>query len=315
MQDLLSIGLPVYNEENFISETLNSILSQTYTNFELIISDNNSTDSTKKIIEKFEKKDKRINFIKNKDNIGMINNFNLVFKKSKGKYFMWAGAHDILNQNYVKFLIEELEKNSNRVTLAFSDVGHIDNKGEIILKHKNIGFDNGHLGYFSKNLKLPFMLKNSGDMVYGVFQRKHLPKTKLLSKMLWPDVLLIHEVSAFGKIKKINSPLRYRRYPNYIEPKDSFEVNKPWNEKYKIKVKNQRKSIKNKVTWDLYLPTLVLSIKIFLRLGLFKIHKNPLSIFWALYFSLVFLWKHRYGFLIDFRNFGSFIINRENKNK
>ena len=109
---MLSIGLPVYNEENFISETLNSILSQTYTNFELIISDNNSTDSTKKIIEKFEKKDKRINFIKNKDNIGMINNFNLVFKKSKGKYFMWAGAHDILNQNYVKLIYQIFQKPS-----------------------------------------------------------------------------------------------------------------------------------------------------------------------------------------------------------
>ena len=51
---------------------------------------------------------------------------------------MWAGAHDILNQNYVKFLIEELEKNSNRVTLAFSGVGHIDNKGEVILKHNQM---------------------------------------------------------------------------------------------------------------------------------------------------------------------------------
>ena len=97
MRHKLSVGLPVFNEEKHLEETLISILNQSYRDFELLISDNNSTDSTRKIIKNFLKTNRRLRFIENKNNIGMINNFNLVFKESKGKYFMWAGAHDIFH--------------------------------------------------------------------------------------------------------------------------------------------------------------------------------------------------------------------------
>ena len=74
----VSIGLPVYNGELFLKKALDSLLNQTYSNFELIISDNNSTDSTQKICQEYAKNDKRICYIHQEKNIGAFSNFSFV---------------------------------------------------------------------------------------------------------------------------------------------------------------------------------------------------------------------------------------------
>ena len=307
MKNILSVGLPVFNEEKFLEKTLISILNQSFTNFELIISDNNSSDSTQKIIEKFLEKDPRLKFIKNKTNIGMINNFNLVFTESIGKYFMWAGAHDIFEPNCFKTLIDKIETNNPSPSLVFCDVGHIDEYGNKLLNHKSVGFESANLNYFVKNLTLPFRIKNSGDMVYGIFQRNDLLKTKLLSPMLWPDVLLIYEISSLGDIRKINSPLRWRRYiGKYNQVYDS------WKNKYRIRVKRQRGSIKEKKSWDLYLPTLVMTLRIILRLGISKFKQNPTLLLWSFYIASVYLWKHKVAFFIDLKIFLRYLNHKNN---
>ena len=90
----ISIGFPVYNGELFLKKALDSLLNQTYSNFELIISDNNSTDSTQRICQEYAKNDDRIRYIKQEKNIGPYPNFYFVLSQSKGKYFMWAAADD-----------------------------------------------------------------------------------------------------------------------------------------------------------------------------------------------------------------------------
>ena len=95
----VSIGLPVYNGENFIEEALNSIIGQTYGEWELIISDNASTDRTPKICESYTKKDHRIRFYQNEANIGAAANYKRVFELSSGKYFKWAAMTIFVNQS------------------------------------------------------------------------------------------------------------------------------------------------------------------------------------------------------------------------
>ena len=82
----ISIGMPVFNGEKFIAETLDSLLTQTYSDFELIISDNASTDNTEQICRKYASKDPRINYFRNKSNFGAAKNYNRVFKLSSGEY-------------------------------------------------------------------------------------------------------------------------------------------------------------------------------------------------------------------------------------
>ena len=117
----LSIGLPIFNGELFIHKAIESILAQTFKNFELIISDNASTDSTKQICEEFAKQDSRIRYFRQESNIGIHKNFNFVLKQAKNEYFAWAAVDDHLDNDYMEKNIKILDSDKKIV----SSVGKI----------------------------------------------------------------------------------------------------------------------------------------------------------------------------------------------
>jgi glycosyltransferase involved in cell wall biosynthesis len=90
---LVSLGLPVYNGANFLAEALDSILAQTYRNWELIISDNGSSDATPRICAAYAARDGRIRYYRHPVNMGASRNFNFTFEVSRGPLFRWT-AHD-----------------------------------------------------------------------------------------------------------------------------------------------------------------------------------------------------------------------------
>lgn len=92
---LVSVITPAYNAEKFIAETIESILNQTFKDFEYIILNDKSTDNTLKIIQEYAKKDSRIIVIDNEKNLGIAGNRNEGIKKAKGKYIVWQDADDI----------------------------------------------------------------------------------------------------------------------------------------------------------------------------------------------------------------------------
>lgn len=108
-QHLVSIGMPVYNAERYIRQALHSLLAQDYENFELIISDNASNDSTGEICQEFASRDRRISYFRNDQNLGMSANFKSVLDKARGTYFMWAAADDIWLPGFVGALVAELD--------------------------------------------------------------------------------------------------------------------------------------------------------------------------------------------------------------
>ena len=93
----LTIGIPIYNGEKFVRDKLENILSQTFSNFEIIISDNASTDKTQEICNEFLKNDKRIQYFRQKTNIGGIQNFIFVMSKAKTEYF-FSHQREILDE-------------------------------------------------------------------------------------------------------------------------------------------------------------------------------------------------------------------------
>jgi len=117
----LTIGMPVYNGELFIKKAIESILAQTFTDFELIISNNSSTDSTEKICQDFIDKDNRIKIHTQKKNIGIHRNFNFLLSKAKGEYFAWAAVDDYLDNDFMEKNLKILEDNKSVV----SSVGKI----------------------------------------------------------------------------------------------------------------------------------------------------------------------------------------------
>ncbi|MBH59580.1 MAG: hypothetical protein CL907_00080 [Dehalococcoidia bacterium] len=290
----LSLGLPVYNEEKYIEKTLDSIKSQTFLDYELIISDNNSSDKSLKIIEKYAQNDNRIRVIKNKKNIGMINNFNKVLFEANNDYFVWIGAHDIYKPDFLEALVRELKNNDLKPKLIFSDVSHIDIDEKIINKEINAGFESNR-NFFSRSITLPWIIKGSGDMVYGLFNTKVLKKIGGFSNLLWADVLLIHQIAYKGYIIKVKKILRLRRYKNINSYKN-------WKDKYINRTNSQRNYIKDKVTFDLYFPNLMMMIFIFWKIGIKNNFLLLINLPIALYWLLVYLFRHRVAFMIDLIN-------------
>ena len=112
----LSIGMPVYNGELFIERAIESILAQTFTDFELIISDNASTDSTQEICQNFSKKDDRIRIFKQEKNIGVHRNFYFLLSQARGEYFAWAAVDDYLDKDFMEKNLKVLESNNSIVS-------------------------------------------------------------------------------------------------------------------------------------------------------------------------------------------------------
>src|SRR2546425_9420098 len=91
----VSVGLPVYNGERYLAEALDSLLTQSYEDFELIICDNASTDRTGEIARSYAAKDKRVRYARNDKNLGAGGNFRRGFALASGEYFRWAASDDV----------------------------------------------------------------------------------------------------------------------------------------------------------------------------------------------------------------------------
>jgi len=105
----LSVGLPVYNGENYLAESIEALLGQSYENFELIISDNASTDSTADICRHYEKLESRIRYVRQPRNIGAAPNHNYVIGQARGELFKWASHDDLYARDLLKRCIDALD--------------------------------------------------------------------------------------------------------------------------------------------------------------------------------------------------------------
>jgi len=128
---LVSVGLFVYNGERFIENALNSILNQTFTDFELSISDNASTDRTGEIAEAYARRDSRIRYYRSAKNMGAGWNARRVHELATGKYFKQAAVDDLLEPDFLRQCIEALEGNPKYV-LAHSKTKIIDGNGNFV---------------------------------------------------------------------------------------------------------------------------------------------------------------------------------------
>jgi glycosyltransferase involved in cell wall biosynthesis len=104
----LAIGLPVHNGERYVSQAIDSLLGQTFTDFTLIVSDNGSTDATEEICRAYARRDARIRYHRSDENRGAAWNFNRVFELADSPYFKWAAYDDLCAPHFVERCIEFL---------------------------------------------------------------------------------------------------------------------------------------------------------------------------------------------------------------
>jgi len=128
---LVSIGLPVYNAENHLTEALDSLLGQDYANLELIISDNASSDGTEAICRSYAQRDARVYYHRTEINMGAIWNFNRVFELATGEYFMWAAHDDLRDPRYVSACVDAMRSRPDAV-MCCTEIQFIDERGKSI---------------------------------------------------------------------------------------------------------------------------------------------------------------------------------------
>ncbi|MES1021725.1 glycosyltransferase family 2 protein [Gloeocapsa sp. BRSZ] len=211
---LLSIGLPVYNGDRLLEKALDSILAQTYSDFELIISDNASTDRTQAICEAYAAKDLRIKYHRNERNIGGHNNFNRVFELATGEYFKWAAHDDLCAPDFLEKCISILEANPS-VILCYPKTKIIDENEEVLpnncdenplLTHSpkpHIRFHNLIIDSFAKPHRCL--------QLFGVIRRNSLTKTPLLGNYPGADKVLLAKLALLGQYYEIPEYLFFNR--------------------------------------------------------------------------------------------------------
>jgi len=176
---IISIGMPVYNGGRYIREALESLVTQTWSDFELIISDNASTDGTQAICHEYAQRDQRIRYFCQDQNKGAVANFQFVLDMAKGTYFMWAAADDRWDNQWIELLLAAIEKQSGFA--AFGDLVHIDADSACFPHPASAA----NLQFTGKPLrrKLAFFLAYEGlgkaNLFYALYPRSALQRISL----------------------------------------------------------------------------------------------------------------------------------------
>jgi len=207
----VSLGMPVYNGEHFIEEALDALLNQTFSDFELIISDNASTDRTPQIVSEYAARDPRVHFIRNDKNLGASPNFNKVFTLSKGEYFKWASADDVCGPNFLKRCVEVLDRYPD-VALAYPKTVIIDeNSREVGLYDDQLDLQAGQAWQRYSQFHRRFQTLKECNAVFGLIRSSLLRQTRLIDAFSSSDVVLLSELALLGKYYEIPDAMFYRR--------------------------------------------------------------------------------------------------------
>jgi len=209
---LVSIGLPVYNGENFVAEAIQCVLSQTFRDWELVISDNASTDRTVEICREFAVSDDRIRVHQFQQNMGFAPNFNQTFRLSRGRYFKWITHDDLFGAEFLESCVQELERD-NRTVLVFPKLIYVDSDRQLLRRQEG---DLSIVGPTPESRVSQLMRFESESIdvfwsQYGLIRRSVLEKTHLMDAYNGSDQTLLLDIALNGDMKQIGKELFFRR--------------------------------------------------------------------------------------------------------
>lgn len=205
----VSIGMPVYNGAATIERALECLLTQDFADFELLISDNASTDETPEICARYAARDRRVSYRRNPVNLGAAANFNLLVDWARGEYFRWAAHDDMCAPSHLRRCLEGFRDGPPGTVLCFPLTRIIDAQDrEIEVYHDRVqALDR------RPHRRLAVMLSNLElcNAVMGLIRTDALRKTRRTDRFRSSDVVLLSELAMLGGIVEIPEPLFWRR--------------------------------------------------------------------------------------------------------
>ncbi len=203
----LTIGLPVYNGEKYVAESLEALLGQTFTDFELIISDNASTDSTGAICRRYEKQDSRVRYFRQPRNVGLAPNVNFIVGQARGELFKEASHDDLYASNLLATCVEALDEYP-KVVLAHSWTAKVDGSGNLIEARE--------YPLTTATPRAPdrfrsMLFDSGGDDDYGVMRMDVRRRTALMGSYHHSDRTMTAELVLHGPFYQVPEWLYFRR--------------------------------------------------------------------------------------------------------
>jgi len=203
----LSIGLRVYNGEDFLAESLDSLLGQTYEDFELIISDNASTDETADICRGYAKQDSRIRYVRQPHNLGCAPNHNVLVQYARGELFKWVSHDDLYGRELIERAIEALDEYP-QVVLANCWTAMIDSS-RTVTKAVRYTLD-------TESPRAPerfrsMLFEKGGDDDGGVIRMEMLRRIRPYDSYYHSDRTLVTEMALQGPFYHVPDWLYFRR--------------------------------------------------------------------------------------------------------
>lgn len=222
----LAIGLPVYNGARFLADALDCFLGQTFPDFELIISDNASTDGTADLCRSYASRDPRVRYHRNERNVGAIPNFNRLVGLSDAPLFKWAANDDLYDARYLEACVGILDDDRD-VVLAHSRTLFVDEAGRPFDGDPLVGrfvdprtgvvqvADDPGIADSADSLSRFWQVLSRarwGTHMFGVIRREALARTRLIANFSGGDRAMLAELSLLGRFRCDPAPLFCKRF-------------------------------------------------------------------------------------------------------
>ncbi len=213
----VSIGLPTYNGARFIRRALDSLLAQTFQDFEIIVSDNASTDETAVIIHNYIQKGVPIRYYRNEKNRGATYNYNRVLELATGEYFRWMADDDVIHPQFLEKCVDELDKNREWV-LVYAKAAFIDQDDRVIYRFDDVmklePWSDSVVKRTGQMMQAIFRSGSAANViVFGVVRTEALRAIRPLGNYFGPDFTIVTELALLGPIYEIPElMLFYRRH-------------------------------------------------------------------------------------------------------
>ncbi len=205
----VTIGVPVFNGERYLRTALQSIADQTYPDFEVVISDNASTDSTPDICQEFAEKDPRFVYVRQPENRGGTWNFNHVVELARGEYFKWAAHDDVIEPTFLQVCVEALDAAPPEVLLVYPKTTLIDENGHVIDTYEDrLDLRQPRPSDRYRTFLQNFVLANA---LSGLFRLDQLQRTRLFGLYPESDIVTFVELVLLGQIWELPPRLFLRR--------------------------------------------------------------------------------------------------------
>ena len=213
--------MPVFNGEAYLQEALDSILAQTYTDFEVVISDNGSTDRTEDICAGYVTQDSRVRYFRNSENLGAAWNYNHVFGLCSSEFFKWAAHDDVLAPDFLLECVKPLEGDDS-VVLSYPDVAVIDAQGDLLQEY-DLGLE-ADTAQPHRRFRSLLHARHRCLPIFGVIRADALQRTPLIGSYVSSDRVLLARLALMGRLRQVPGTLFFAR----SHPQQSVQSHSDW---------------------------------------------------------------------------------------